>query len=129
LHLTPFLWKYWHYSRPARHEKIAAVYSKLIEHCVTEHDALAREAGAESLIQRVGWMKVFRTERERDLRFAEAERWKRQYGLNYRALDRDAIQAEEPHLAPVLTGALHWTDPTSTDDPQAPPLAYLALFQ
>ena len=42
--LAPFLWKYWHHSRPARHEKIAHVYAKLIEHCVTEHDALAVEA-------------------------------------------------------------------------------------
>jgi len=29
--LAPFLWKYWHHSRPARHEKIAHVYAKLIE--------------------------------------------------------------------------------------------------
>jgi len=41
LSLAPFLWKYWHHSRPARHERIAHVYAKLIEHCVTEHDALA----------------------------------------------------------------------------------------
>src|SRR5207253_4288903 len=27
--LAPFLWKYWNHSRPAVHEKIAHVYSKL----------------------------------------------------------------------------------------------------
>jgi len=129
LRIAPFLWKYWHFSRPARHGKIAHVYAKLIEHCVTEHDALAKEAGAEGFIKREGWMKVFRTERERDVRFAEAARWKSEYGLNYRTLDSNQLEDEEPHLAPVLVGALHWTDPTSVDDPQALALAYLAHFE
>ncbi len=109
--LAPFLWKYWHHSRPARHEKIAHVYAKLIEHCVTEHDAIASEAGAEQFLKRVGWLKVFRTERERDVRYAEAARWRAEYGLNYRTL------------------GLHWTDPVSVDDPQGLALAYLALFE
>ncbi len=127
-HLAPFLWKYWHHSRPRRHQKIAHVYAKLIEHCVTEHDALAREAGAEQFLKRTGWMKVFRTERERDLRYAEAARWESEFGLQYRTLDREALQEEEPHLAPVLVGALHWTDPVWVGDPQGLAMAYLALF-
>ncbi len=127
--LAPFLWKYWHHSRPRRHQAIAHVYAKLIEHCVTEHDALAREAGAEGFMKRIGWMKVFRTARERDLRYAEAARWKSEFGLQYRTLDRDALQEEEPHLAPVLVGALHWTDPVCVDDPHGLAMAYLALFE
>jgi D-amino-acid dehydrogenase len=127
--ITPFLWKYWHHSRPARHGRIARVYSKLIERCVTEHDALATEANAQGFLKRTGWMKVFRTARERDLRYAEAARWKAEYGLQYRTLDREALQAEEPHLAPVLVGALHWTDPVCVDDPHGLAMAYLALFE
>jgi D-lysine oxidase len=127
--LAPFLWQYWHHSRPARHAEVARRYAKLIEHCVAEHDALAREAGAEEFIRRVGWIKVFRTARERDRRFAEAERWHRDFGLNYRAIDAPALQEMEPHLAPVLAGALHWTDPTSVDDPQGLAHAYLQHFE
>jgi D-amino-acid dehydrogenase len=127
--LAPFLWKYWHHSRPARHAEVARRYAKLIEHCVTEHDALAREAGAEGFIRRTGWIKLFRTARERDRRFAEAERWHREFGLNYRAHDAQAIRALEPYLAPVLSGALHWVDPTSVDDPQGLARAYLKRFQ
>src|SRR6478735_6603361 len=37
--LAPFLRQYWRYSRPARHAEVARRYSKLIEHCVTEHQA------------------------------------------------------------------------------------------
>jgi len=127
--LAPFLWKYWHHSRPARHKAIARQYAKLIEHCITEHEALIAEAGAQELVRRTGWMKVFRTERERDVRFAEAERWRGEFGLNFKTLNQREIQGAEPHLAPVLTGALHWTDPLAVVDPQGLALAYLRLFE
>jgi D-amino-acid dehydrogenase len=96
---------------------------------VSEHDALALEAGATGFLHRSGWMKIFRTERERDRRFAEAERWHREFGINFRAIDASALQKMEPHVAPVLVGALHWTDPVSVDDPQGLALAYLSAFQ
>jgi D-amino-acid dehydrogenase len=128
-HLAPFLWQYWHHSRPARHAEVARRYAPLIEQCVREHDALAEEAGATGFIRRTGWLKAFRTERERDKRFAEAERWRREFGVNFRALDAAQLREMEPHLAPVLSGAIHWTDPTSADDPQGLAIAYLGLFE
>jgi D-amino-acid dehydrogenase len=127
--LAPFLWRYWRHSRPARHAEIARAYAQLIEHCIGEHEALIAAAGAQSLVRRSGWMKVFRTARERDKRFAEAERWHREFGLNFRVLDEKQIQETEPHLAPVLAGALHWTDPLAISDPQALALSYLDLFR
>ncbi len=129
LELAPFLWKYWQHSRRERHAQIAREYSRLIEHCVTEHDALAAEAGATALLQRRGWMRVFRTARERDLRFAEAAAWRAEFGVNFSELNQKELQEKEPHLAPVLVGALHWTDPTTVIDPQALALAYLKLFE
>ena len=129
LDLAPFLWKYWQHSRRERHARIARLYSRLIEHCVAEHDALAAEAGAMNLLQRKGWMRVFRTERERDLRVEESARWRAEFGINFRVLDARELQEAEPHLAPVLVGALHWTDPVSVIDPQGLALAYLRLFE
>ena len=127
--LAPFLWKYWRHSRRERHAEIARLYSRLIAHCVEEHDALAAAADATGLLRRTGWMRVFRTERERDLRFAEAARWKAEFGVNFAALGAKELRNKEPHLAPVLVGALHWTDPVSVVDPQALGLAYLRLFE
>ena len=127
--LAPFLWQYWRHSRPARHAEVARRYAKLIEHCVAEHDALAAEAGARELIARGGWLKIFRTARERDLRFAEAERWGRDFGVEHRQLDAKMLQDEEPYLAPGLAGALHWTQPTRALDPQGLALAYLGRFE
>ena len=127
--LAPFLRQYWRYSRPARHAEVARRYSKLIEHCVTEHQALAEEAAATQFLHRTGWLKVFRTERERDLRLEEAARWNREFGIDYRALDARTLRELEPHVAPVLVGALHWTEPVSVDDPHGLALAYLAAFE
>jgi D-amino-acid dehydrogenase len=127
--IAPFLWKYWKHSRKERHAEIARLYSRLIEHCVAEHDALAAQAGATALIRRGGWQKIFRTERERDLRFAEAEKWRAEFGIGFKTLYEKDIQAAEPHLAPVLAGALHWTDPVAAVDPQGLALAYLKLFE
>ncbi len=129
LELAPFLWKYWHYSRPARHAEVARVYSKLIEHCVSEHESLAMEAGATGFFRRTGWLKVFRTERERDRRFEEAARWQKEFGINARFLGKEEVQKMEPHVAPVLIGALHWTDPVAVDDPHGLALAYLDLYR
>jgi D-amino-acid dehydrogenase len=127
--LAPFLWRYWHHSRPARHAEVARRYAKLIEHCVSEHETLARESDANGFLRPGGWMKVFRTARERDRRFAEAEQWKKEFGINYRAVDARALQEMEPHVAPVLVGALHWIDPVAVDDPQGLALAYLRAFE
>jgi D-amino-acid dehydrogenase len=127
--LAPFLWKYWRHSRRTQHARIAKLYSRLIEHCVKEHDALATQAGAGWLLKRDGWLRAFRSERERDLRFAEADRWRAEFGVNFLALGRKELQDREPHLAPVLAGALHWTDPVSVSDPQGLALAYLRLFE
>ena len=129
LDLAPFLWKYWHHSRRERHARIARLYSRLIEHCVVEHDALAEQAGATAFLRRKGWMRVFRTERERDKRFEEAAAWRADFGINFSALGKKELQEEEPHLAPMLVGALHWTDPVSVIDPQGLALAYLKLFE
>lgn len=127
--LAPFLWQYWKHSRRKRHAEIARLYSRLIEHCVTEHDALAAESGATGFVRRGGWMRVFRTARERDLRLEEAARWHGEFGLQFDALDARRLQEVEPHLAPVLVGALHWTEPTTVVDPHGLATAYLRRFE
>ena len=127
--LAPFLSQYWKYSRPARHAEVARKDSRLIEHCVAEHEALAAESGAAGFLRRTGWLKVFRTEAERDRRFAEAERWRGEFGVQSDFLSSLDLRKLEPHVAPVLVGAIHWTQPVAVDDPHGFALAYLARFK
>src|SRR4051794_9185946 len=63
--LAPFLLQYWRYSRPGRHAEVARRYSKLIEHCVSEHETLAEEAAAGAFLHRTRRVQGVRTQRER----------------------------------------------------------------
>ena len=106
-----------------------ASYAGLIEHCLSEHEALAAESGASQQLRRDGWIRLYRTAEKRDAGFADAEFAQRNFGVAYRALDAAALQALEPSLAPVLIGGVHWTQPATVADPQALALAYLRRFE
>ena len=127
--IASFLWRWRRYSRSERHAEITQHYARLIEHCVAEHEALAAETGAAGLLHRTGWIRVYRTERKFATGLADAERVQREFGVAFRALDPQALKQAEPHLAPVLIGALHWTQPATVSDPQALALAYLRHFE
>lgn len=127
LTVAPFLYKYWRHSQVKSHDAIARQYATLISHCVDEHRTMAAAAGAGDLLHGNGWMKAFRSDRARDAQFAEAERWRADFGVNFQMLTPDALATAEPFLVPGLAGALHWTDPWTVDDPHALCMAYLNL--
>ena len=127
--IAPFLFQYWMHSRPARHEAIARLYAPLIERCVTEHMALAQEAGATDLIRHTGWVKVFRSQKTMDAEVKDAEETKRDFGVDFMALDRRGVLEREPHVTADLVGGVHWTDPASVVDPHGLTLAYVNLFE
>jgi D-amino-acid dehydrogenase len=127
--IAPFLFQYWMHSRPARHEAIARMYAPLIERSVTEHMAIAEEAGATQLIRPTGWIKVYRTQKAMDAEVQEAEETRRDFGVNFNALDARGVAAEEPHIKAPVIGGIHWTDPASVSDPHHLTMAYVGLFE
>ena len=127
--IAPFLARYWWASRTKSYEKIVRAYSPLIAQSIAEHDVLIRESGAEALIAKHGWYRIFRTDHARDEAFAEADWVAKEFGVNNAQLDGGQMAAREPSLTAQLSGALHWTDPWSIRDPQQLVLAYLALFE
>ncbi|MEA3131573.1 MAG: hypothetical protein QOF46_3368 [Paraburkholderia sp.] len=129
LKTAPFLWQYWRNSHPAKHAAIAKSYSTLIEHCVDEHRALAAAAGASALLRPTGWIKVFRTEQVRDAETRNAERWHREYGVEFEALDASSLQQKEPDLDRSLSGGLRYTGSDSVNDPNALVTAYAKYFE
>jgi len=129
LTIAPFLYRYWRHSQVKSHDAIARQYVTLIAHCVEEHLAMADAAGSRDLLRGNGWIKAFRSKRARDQEFAEAERWRGEFGVNYRTLTPEALAVAEPFLVPGLAGALHWTDPWTVTDPHALVLAYMRLAE
>ncbi|MFM0626650.1 NAD(P)/FAD-dependent oxidoreductase [Paraburkholderia xenovorans] len=129
LKTAPFLWQYWRNSHPARHAAIAKSYATLIEHCVSEHRALAADAGASALLRPIGWMKVFRTAAARDAELRLAEQWHREYEVEFEALDAARLQEMEPDLDKTLLGGLRYPASDSVSDPNALVTAYARYFE
>jgi D-amino-acid dehydrogenase len=127
--IAPFLFQYWMHSRPKRHEVIARLYAPLIERCVTEHTALAEEAGATRFIRRTGWIKVYRTQRTMAEEVKDAEDVRRDFGVNFAVLDAKGVAEKEPHITAELVGGVHWTDPASVSDPHGLTVEYVGLFE
>lgn len=127
--VAKFLAKYWWNSNTSRHQVIARAYAPLIEHSISEHDVLIREADAGHLIKKDGWTEAFRTKAKHDAEVREAERLSREYGLNFKALDARQLAEKEPHLSGDFAGGLTWVEPWSVLDPHALTLAYVKLFE
>ncbi|OAJ54748.1 amino acid dehydrogenase [Paraburkholderia ginsengiterrae] len=129
LKTAPFLWQYWRNSHPARHAALAKSYATLIEHCVSEHRALAADADASALLRPIGWMKVFRTESCLDAETRVVERWHREYGVECESLDPARLRQMEPDLDKTLKGGLYFPASDSVSDPNALVTAYAKHFE
>jgi D-amino-acid dehydrogenase len=123
------LTRYWWHSAPQRYRKIVADYAPLIAHSVSEHAELIAAAKAEALIDKRGWMVVFRTAGRRDAFFADADEDSRLFGIGSEKLDGGELARAEPGLRIPMAGALHWTDPWTVRDPGGLVGAYAALFR
>jgi D-amino-acid dehydrogenase len=127
--VAPFLWKYWVNSHPDTHAAIARSYSTLIEHCVSEHRALAEAAHASDLLRPIGWIKAFRSAAKYDAELHIAEQWQREFGIAYEALDTARLREVEPSLSASLSGALRYPASDSVSDPNALVTAYANYFE
>ncbi|MCC7320224.1 MAG: FAD-binding oxidoreductase [Rubellimicrobium sp.] len=120
--------RYWWRSRPASYRRIVVDYAQFIAHSLSEHAALIEQAFADHLIERSGWLEVFRSPATLAAERAAAEE-RAPLGLEHRPLDPDGLARMEPALAPVFAGAIHWTQPWTVRDPFALTQAYLRLFK
>lgn len=124
---SPLL-RYWWHSEPTRYLHAVQAFSALIATCLDEHRALAEGTEATALLRPIGWMKLYAEAASFEAALAQAHQAKRDFGVNFQALDGAALAAAEPHLQVRREGAIHWTDPYSVSDPQALTLGYARQF-
>lgn len=108
---------YWRHSAPGRFAHVAQAYSRLIAHCVTEHQALIGPAGAADLVSPSGYCDGFRTPTAFDAAVQDARRLADRFGVRHEALDSEAMARAEPALKVRLAGAIWWQDPWAVNDP------------
>ncbi|MFM9942570.1 MAG: NAD(P)/FAD-dependent oxidoreductase [Hyphomicrobiaceae bacterium] len=126
--IAPYLFKYWAASTPAGKAQSTKALAKLVEHCLSEHEALMQAAGITGMIRRTGYIRASRSQAKLDAGRAEDEAIRREYGITAVSLDAKAIAELEPHLKNGFAGGVHMTDPVSVADPGAVGRAYAELF-
>ncbi|MCB8822490.1 NAD(P)/FAD-dependent oxidoreductase [Microvirga rosea] len=131
LHLAKmggWLFQYWRHSSREGLLRATKAMLPLIESCVVEHDYLIGQARLEHLVNRKGWIEVFRTEKGREAALISAESAAK-YGVHYDVLDQTQLRAQEPHLLQAPIGGVHWREPTTVSDPGALVKGYASLFE
>jgi D-amino-acid dehydrogenase len=123
----PWLVRYFLASSPERALHSAMAELPLIQRSLIEHEALIEEANVPELLQRTGWIKLFRSDATLATAVSELER-ARQYGVAGEVLDATAIAAREPHLTGTFSGGVHFPAPGFVPDPGGLAKAYTALF-
>jgi D-amino-acid dehydrogenase len=124
----PWLVRYFLASSKERALHSAMAELPLIRRSLIEHEALMAEAGVPELLQRTGWLKLFRSDATLANAVRDFER-ARQYGVAGEVLDANAIRQREPNLTGEFAGAIHFPAPGFIPDPGALAKAYAALFQ
>jgi D-amino-acid dehydrogenase len=126
--LAPFLYAFFRASGSAGLARSSRSIQPLSKVAAAEQNALIAQAGAESLVRRTGWLKLYRDARNwADARdYAEACRV---HGYTVDEMDAAAVAALEPNLTPErLHGALMYRDVISVRDPGDLVAAYCDLF-
>jgi len=126
-HAVP-LAHYWRNSEPRRFAEICKAYGALIGHAIPEHDVLIREAGADNLVRRDGYLLLHRSAAELAEAIENARRLSDQWGVPHRVLDANGVKSSEPSITGPVAGAIHWTGPWSVSDPGRLVKAYAELF-
>ena len=126
--MAPQLFRYWASSAPRRYAAVVQAYSRLIEHCVTEHAGWIEAAGATDLVRKDGWLQMYRSGQAFEAAAAQAVTVARAHGLACAVLDSAALAAAQPVLRMALAGAVHWKDPWTVLDPGELVACYARLF-
>jgi len=126
--LGPVL-RYARHSLPGEYAaSIVPAWSQMIHSATSDHRPLIEATGAEDIISRNGYHKVFRSPRGLDAALLAAERYREQHGVPFRALDGAELAAAEPGLRAPVAGAVHWTSAWACSDPGELVRRYARLF-
>ncbi len=119
---------YWLNSGGERYQKIVSEWASLIMRCQDAHAPMIEAAGAQHLIRTGGWLELYHTPKALEERIEVAKDNRARFAVDFEVLDAPSLYAREPHLAPGLAGAIHWTQPWMVTDPGALVQAYAQSF-
>lgn len=126
--LAPFMLEFFKRSDPEGLEKSSRAIQPLSKLAAVEHEALVAQAGAQDLLHRTGWLKLYRSAASWEVARAGVDDLRR-HGHTVDEMDAAAVAALEPSLTPEpLHGAMMHRDVIAVRDPGDLVTAYFGLF-
>lgn len=127
-HLTPWLLRFLAASRPEAVERISLALESLLDDSIPAYGQLLKDAAAEDLLVRRGWIGAYTTRAalEDYRRLAELQRRR---GVEVAEISVAEMRQMEPALSPGLAGGFYYPQVAHTLDPYRVVLAVAELVQ
>lgn len=127
-HLTPWLLRFLAASRPEAVERISLALESLLDDSIAAYGQLLKDAAAEDLLVRRGWIGAYTTRAalEDYRRLAELQRRR---GVEVAEISVAEMRQMEPALSPGLAGGFYYPQVAHTLDPYRVVLAVAELVQ
>jgi D-amino-acid dehydrogenase len=107
--LIPWLTRFIVESRWPRVEAASIALARLLDQALLDFDPLLRQAGAEAMVRRTGFLMVYESEAG-FRRAAPLIDLQRRRGVEMEVLDAETLRAREPNLAPIFARAIHYPE-------------------
>ena len=107
--LMPWLIRFVAESRWPRVEAASIALARLLDQALLDFDPLLRQAGAEAMVRRTGFLMVYESEAG-FRRAAPLIDLQRRRGVEMEILDQETLRAREPKLAPIFARAIHYPE-------------------
>ncbi len=107
--LVPWLTRFLRESRWPRVEAASIALARLLDQALLDFDPLLRQAGAEAMVRRTGFLMVYESEAG-FRRAAPLIDLQRRRGVEMEILDQETLRAREPKLAPIFARAIHYPE-------------------
>lgn len=104
-HMIDWLRRFALACKPAAVERATLALADILSRATQAHHELAQAAGVSDLIAQHGWIKAFETDAAFKAAAADFDRM-HDHGVPCEVLDRDALLALEPNLAPIFRHAV-----------------------
>lgn len=123
------LLQYWMNSNPKNVEEIDKEWSTLIQHCTSEHDSMIRAAGADELVNKIGWIELHRKSSSFEQATNKALKAADQ-GVEYQVLSLAELKELEPNVNFAdYIGGIHWKNSWQIKNPSSLVKAYAKNFE
>jgi len=107
--LVPWLTRFLRESRWPRVEAASIALACLLDQALLDFDPLLRQAGAEAMVRRTGFLMVYESEAG-FRRAAPLIDLQRRRGVEMEILDAATLRSREPKLAPIFARAIHYPE-------------------